>query len=502
MPSGLTSCQGLRCRRTFLTLSIFIAVWLLALLALLPATRRPQHSRSRISTRLLYHQKTAPPQSSSLPPPTIDELELDVQAPAGCPVIDRTRPCRTLPGAEDVLVIIRTGASELEEKLPSQFQTLLQCAPHFLLLSDYEEQYCEHHVYDTFDRTLPELKSTAAEFAYYRDLQRVGKQAAIAKAKKSTSAAQDHAGDARRYGKTSNPGWALDKYKFLPMIHETLALRPDFKWYIFIEPDTFIFWENLLAWLSTRDPTASHYLGSPMQIGTDRFAYGGAGVVISNPALRAIDGQYMSNQTDWEERTQKHWAGDCILGMALARTGSRLVYSVPLLSPGSPETVDFGRKMYGRQVWCTPAVSYHHMDADSMARFWSYRESAAPGHIIYASDIFDAFINGTLRDEATNWNNLITYPHPKPIAKLVTADAAACRKACQEQSECKQWHFARTGNQGGYERLCTIDKGFMLGAEATGLGAEEESTSGWMLDRIASFREQMTDVCKGVKDWA
>ena len=42
-------------------------------------------------------------------------------------------------------------------------------------------------------------------------------------------------------GKSENPGWKLDKWKFLPMINRTLQMRSDKHWYVFAEADTFVF---------------------------------------------------------------------------------------------------------------------------------------------------------------------------------------------------------------------------------------------------------------------
>ena len=40
---------------------------------------------------------------------------------------------------DDVMVILKTGATEAQEKVPVQLRTGLQCVPHFAVFSDYEE---------------------------------------------------------------------------------------------------------------------------------------------------------------------------------------------------------------------------------------------------------------------------------------------------------------------------------------------------------------------------
>jgi hypothetical protein len=45
-------------------------------------------------------------------------------------------PCRRFPGTEGVLLVMKTGATEAVQKLPTQLLAALQCLPDFLLFSD------------------------------------------------------------------------------------------------------------------------------------------------------------------------------------------------------------------------------------------------------------------------------------------------------------------------------------------------------------------------------
>lgn len=65
-------------------------------------------------------------------------------APAPALPIDDTETeidfnCRNLAGADDVVVVLKTGATELLDKLPVHLDTTLRCYPHHLMFSDYEE---------------------------------------------------------------------------------------------------------------------------------------------------------------------------------------------------------------------------------------------------------------------------------------------------------------------------------------------------------------------------
>lgn len=45
-------------------------------------------------------------------------------------------PCSRFPNTDDILLVMKTGASEAYDKLPAHLLTSLQCLPDFLLFSD------------------------------------------------------------------------------------------------------------------------------------------------------------------------------------------------------------------------------------------------------------------------------------------------------------------------------------------------------------------------------
>lgn len=53
-----------------------------------------------------------------------------------------SQPCQGFPNTEDVMVVMKTGATEAFEKMPTQLLTSLQCLPDFLLFSDLVWQLC------------------------------------------------------------------------------------------------------------------------------------------------------------------------------------------------------------------------------------------------------------------------------------------------------------------------------------------------------------------------
>lgn len=52
------------------------------------------------------------------------------------PQFNFSQPCDGFPSTKDVMVVMKTGATESFEKMPTQLLTGLQCVPDFLLFSD------------------------------------------------------------------------------------------------------------------------------------------------------------------------------------------------------------------------------------------------------------------------------------------------------------------------------------------------------------------------------
>lgn len=119
------------------------------------------------------------------------------------------------------------------------------------------------------------------------------------------------------------------------MANTTLHKYPDKKWYIFVEPDTFILWQTLLVYLSHLDWTKPYYMGGQVNIGDIRFGQGGNGFVASRLALENVVSLIQAHQEEWEDFTDGHWAGDCVLGKAFKDLGTPLTPSWPIFQ-GDP----------------------------------------------------------------------------------------------------------------------------------------------------------------------
>lgn len=285
-----------------------------------------------------------------------------------------TLPCRELPGANETLVIIKTGSTELAAKLPIHLNTTLRCYPNYMIFSDFAETFEGHSVLDALEDVSQDIKLNHEDFELYRRLQRESGRAALAQNELSKAAT----GVKSATGNLNNEGWKLDKWKFNPMLSRTLRDYPDMRWYVFVETDTFILWETLLAYQAALDWTKPYYVGGQTWIGDVEFAHGGSGFLISKRALEMVVKQYTENQSEWETFTDHHWAGDCVLGKTFKTAGISLTTAWPIWQGDEIGNMNYGHADPSHKLWCHPTVSYHHLSASAIKDFWEFeREWAA-----------------------------------------------------------------------------------------------------------------------------
>lgn len=109
---------------------------------------------------------------------------------------------RDLPGANDTLVIMRTGSTELQDKLPIHLSTTLRRYPNYIIFSDYEEDFEGHHIFDALESVDPHMKETHPDFALWRRMKQYGRAALKSDELSGTSILVDQG-----TGKADNPGW-------------------------------------------------------------------------------------------------------------------------------------------------------------------------------------------------------------------------------------------------------------------------------------------------------
>ncbi|KAH7029279.1 uncharacterized protein B0I36DRAFT_245380 [Microdochium trichocladiopsis] len=396
-------------------------------------------------------------------------------------------PCSALRGLDDILVVLKTGANEAPVKIPRHFNTTLRCVKHHVIFSDLAEEIEGHQILNVLDEVDPSIVAQHPDFEYYQRLQQHGRDGFTAEEQAQWAAAQN------TQGGRDSPGWRLDKWKFLPMADKALRHRPDAKWYFFIEADTFVVWETVLAWLAQIDPNKPWYLGQQMMIGDVVFAYGGSGFVISNSALRKVVEHRNADLKQYDEFTGNHWAGDCILGKTLNDAGVPLTWAFPTLQSEAPPALDFASGFGGpsRKPWCYFAGTYHHVTSEETVELgnfeqkWRQKNTRPFRH----GDIFKYAIRPNLESERHAWDN--ASDNGGNEAKT----AADCRVVCDGTPECLQWSFV----EGKCKTATFIKLGY---ASQKPVEGQSPAVSGWMLDRVDTFVLAMDLSCATQPTWA
>lgn len=291
------------------------------------------------------------------------------QTTASKPSSRKNLPCQNLPGADDVVVVLKTGSTELQDKLPIHLTTTLRCYQHYILFSDFEETFQGETIIDALSSVDPKIQEEHPDFELWRRLKKSGR-AALQPHELSGPVSRPN-GNA---GKKSNPGWKLDKWKFLPMVNRTLHEYPDKKWYLFVETDTYVHWHGLLNYLKVLDWTQPLYVGAQAWIGNIEFAHGGSGFLASRTSMEQVVRMFRAQQSAVELFTIGHWAGDAILGKAFKDVGSPLKRGWPIWQGDDIGQITWERAEKAGRLWCRPAISYHHLSPSAVESLWEFEQ--------------------------------------------------------------------------------------------------------------------------------
>lgn len=368
---------------------------------------------------------------------------------------------------EDVLVILKTGVTEAREKVPTHLETTLRCVPHSVIFSDYAEEIDGVQVHDVLHGIPDPVKWMNSEFNVYQRVRQAGRVA--------LTGADLNEDVNTVFGKPNNPGWKLDKWKFLPMIEEALAVRPNAKWYVFMEADTYFVWANLMAWLAQLDHRRPYYLGNQMQILNVLFAHGGSGIVLSRPAMEKAVETRRRDVERWDAITRDNWAGDCVLGQLLAESGVGMLWAWPALQIGPPEEMDVFSPDYYKTPWCYAPVTFHHLSMREVDEMWHFERKwfAAHRRLLYR-DVFQEIVRPRLLGVQYDWDNRVA---PQYSISSRSRSSLECRRKCLADPDCVQ--YAQQGD------TCWVSAAAKLGRAETGV------SSGWIPERIDALVQDM-----------
>ncbi|KAJ5232218.1 hypothetical protein N7468_005174 [Penicillium chermesinum] len=394
---------------------------------------------------------------------------------------------------DDIVLMFKTGATVLWKRVPIHLTTSLSAHrinhDNVIIYSDYPETIGDWEIIDVLANTSEQVRHSELFEPYVQQ----GDYEARQNYAEQLNVPGDSAG--------SSGGWKLDKYKFLPIVDHAGRNRPDAKWYIFMEDDSYLFLPNIVRYLEKFDHTESWYLGSLAWIHGDYFAHGGSGFALSRGAWEQSFGSDPHLVQKFEAFTEAHGCGDHILGHALKEYGVQF-----------GETTDDSRFRYGfnpeshwstwfeQDNWCQPVYSWHHTHGRDVARFYSLEQSWDFDHRpLQFRDIYQALVAPYLRSRVEWWDNLSSKHEirssnakhvqaPSTVKSTETWRSAwqsvdACEAACTAWAECVQWSF--------YEDLCKMDSMIFLGSGIPAGDPRRQSnlmwTSGWLPRRVENW---------------
>lgn len=145
------------------------------------------------------------------------------------------------------------------------------------------------------------------------------------------------------------------------MLSHAVNEYPGKKWYIYIEDDTFIFWDNVLAYLDTLDSgNEPSYYGAFSGEGNETFAQGGSGIVFSRALMKGVfQGDNVPTLARYGNETSKSCCGDIMLGKVLRDYGvkvNRGTWGPVGFRPEPPWKTGFDAN-----IWCKPVFTFHHL---------------------------------------------------------------------------------------------------------------------------------------------
>jgi hypothetical protein len=222
-----------------------------------------------------------------------------------------------------------------------------------------------------------------------------------------------------------------------------------------------------------------------MYIGPDLFAHGGSGFIVSNPAMQRVVNYYGWHKTQLEDAVDHHWAGDCILGTAFRDSGVKFTNAWPIVQGDYPGWVTYdgpeGRDAIAK-VWCTPVATYHHVSPEAVKGMWEVEQAwitvtanaSRTDSFMRHGDVFSLYTLPRMAESPRDdWDN------ESDREELEVESFEECHRRCEMVERCLQYSYDEGGS------MCKTRATPRLGVPKPGL------RSGWMVERMESFRDGM-----------
>lgn len=257
--------------------------------------------------------------------------------------------CLQFPGADDVLVVIKTGATEMYKRLPVHLLTTMSCVQDFIVFSDMEQDLGDVHIYDALEPISDEWKKKDGHISKIYEQQKYfhsqGRDVDVV---------------------ITEGAWEVDKWKNVPMAIKAYEMYPEKKWFMFMDADSTLLWSNLLLWIAQLDASKPQYYGAVTNVGNTRFAHGGTGYLVSRPALKIMVDRAPKKMAEWEDWTSHVCCGDAMFAGVL---GTEPTHAYPLFNGGAPRSAD-----YDSGHWCKAILTFHHLTPREVEELWRWEQ--------------------------------------------------------------------------------------------------------------------------------
>ncbi|KAL5114959.1 hypothetical protein ACEQ8H_007131 [Pleosporales sp. CAS-2024a] len=360
----------------------------------------------------------------------------------------------------DVTFVLKIGAGQAQTQLPAHLARLGRCKQDLLIFSDRKDSLHGVDIADALAHLRPEYRFNNADFDVYDRIQHGNLSAA-------------HSPDGAR----------LDKYKTLPMVEWTAYMRPAALWFVFVELDTYLNYDNLYRFLTHFSPRAAHYLGAPVLAKRrPAHAHGGSGFVLSRGALDKVmalgrmfgENKHFPGTHFFGQDVRSFATGDDVLAQVLKKSGVSLRGYWPMFNEEPPAGI-----RYSRDQWCEAIISLHRLDHAAFAALGTWEQARKhPERPLTFEELF-TMAEPYMQDKVLDWSNLshdVVYKKGSAPAKSFDQ----CHGACLQDGRCMQ--FEHNGIE------CRLQRSLRLGHQQPP-DSEHKWTSGWMTGRIAAFKK-------------
>lgn len=313
---------------------------------------------------------------------------------------------------DNFAIALKSGKETALSRTPVQFSTFLLPLKNLILIGDGDIQVGEHKMINVF-----------------KGLYKSGEKL-----------------DSRDQ---SSQGWVDDAHKNLPGFKVLYDTYPDADWFIMIDDDTFVFFDNLKKYLSNFNSDQEYYIGSPNEFkGCDGvsefgkgplFAQGGAGIVLSRAAVKKM----MLIVDDCILKYQDCWAGDIRTGLCLRDAGISIDQSCGSkfrLRKSCAAHRFFVDPPEGEVFFddaCTEPLTFHHLNQVQIKNMYEFEMKHRNNRVNVNMELIAHHYLNDANTSITGKTRFGNYFSKRPVGS-----AFECKLMCHASSKCVSYTFS------------------------------------------------------------